>query len=217
MPAQDLKITELDDIGEISNSDLIPIVDVSDTSMSPSGTTRKVTRENYLAEVMGVIATKATDTNLMHLTGNESSTGVKDFEAINVAGDINLTDAGMVAAIRSPGSNQLEIYEGQNMGILLTTDAYVQFRLTDTTPYFRVGGYIDVYGQTIGGVGNPESGDQAVNLDTLDTAMSTKVTYTTPPSSATDTGVAGQVAYDNTYFYVCIDTDTWKRVELSTW
>jgi hypothetical protein len=37
------------------------------------------------------------------------------------------------------------------------------------------------------------------------------------PGSASDTGIAGQVAWDTGYFYVCVDTDTWKRTPLSTW
>lgn len=38
-----------------------------------------------------------------------------------------------------------------------------------------------------------------------------------PPASASDTGTAGQLAYDSSYIYVCIATDTWKRVAISTW
>jgi hypothetical protein len=38
-----------------------------------------------------------------------------------------------------------------------------------------------------------------------------------PPASATSTGTAGQIAYDVDYFYVCVDTDTWKRVGVAGW
>ncbi len=37
------------------------------------------------------------------------------------------------------------------------------------------------------------------------------------PSSSTDTGVAGSIASDTNYFYVCTATDTWKRVAISSW
>ena len=37
------------------------------------------------------------------------------------------------------------------------------------------------------------------------------------PSSATDTGVKGQVAYDTNYIYVCVNSNVWKRVSISTW
>jgi hypothetical protein len=41
--------------------------------------------------------------------------------------------------------------------------------------------------------------------------------YTTVPASATATGTAGQWSADTSYFYVCIATNTWKRIALSTW
>lgn len=37
------------------------------------------------------------------------------------------------------------------------------------------------------------------------------------PSSASDTGTAGDWASDTDYFYVCTATDTWKRVAIATW
>jgi len=37
------------------------------------------------------------------------------------------------------------------------------------------------------------------------------------PSSATDTGIAGQVAWDASYFYVCTATNTWRRAAVTSW
>lgn len=37
------------------------------------------------------------------------------------------------------------------------------------------------------------------------------------PSSASDTGIAGSIASDANYFYVCTATNTWKRVAISSW
>jgi hypothetical protein len=36
------------------------------------------------------------------------------------------------------------------------------------------------------------------------------------PSSSTDTGTAGEVRVTTNYIYVCVATDTWKRIALST-
>lgn len=41
--------------------------------------------------------------------------------------------------------------------------------------------------------------------------------FVDPPASASAPGVTGQVAFDTSYFYICIDTDTWKRVGIATW
>ncbi len=37
------------------------------------------------------------------------------------------------------------------------------------------------------------------------------------PASATSTGTAGQIQFDSNYIYVCVATNTWKRVAISTW
>lgn len=37
------------------------------------------------------------------------------------------------------------------------------------------------------------------------------------PSSASDTGTAGEIAYDSDYIYICVATNTWKRAGLATW
>jgi hypothetical protein len=37
------------------------------------------------------------------------------------------------------------------------------------------------------------------------------------PSSATDTGTTGTITWDSNYIYVCVATNTWKRVAISTW
>lgn len=46
-------------------------------------------------------------------------------------------------------------------------------------------------------------------------------TFTLPnagtPSSASDTGVQGRISWDSSYIYVCVATNTWKRVAISTW
>lgn len=37
------------------------------------------------------------------------------------------------------------------------------------------------------------------------------------PISATSTGVKGDIRFDSSFLYVCVATNTWKRVGLSTW
>ena len=39
----------------------------------------------------------------------------------------------------------------------------------------------------------------------------------TVPSSITANGVAGQMAVDADYIYVCTATNTWKRVAIASW
>jgi hypothetical protein len=39
----------------------------------------------------------------------------------------------------------------------------------------------------------------------------------TPPSNSSDTGTKGEVRVTDSAIYVCIDTDTWVKSDLSTW
>lgn len=50
--------------------------------------------------------------------------------------------------------------------------------------------------------------------DSDGTAMLNKVSV---PASATATGIANQIAFDSTYIYVCVATNTWVRSALATW
>jgi hypothetical protein len=43
------------------------------------------------------------------------------------------------------------------------------------------------------------------------------ITGPTTPATASSTGVAGTLVWDSGYIYVCVATDTWKRVAISTW
>ena len=44
-----------------------------------------------------------------------------------------------------------------------------------------------------------------------------RIASTGAPSSATDTGVAGDIRYDSGYVYIAVATNTWKRAALTTW
>ena len=37
------------------------------------------------------------------------------------------------------------------------------------------------------------------------------------PTAAGDPGTQGQIVWDNSYIYICVATDTWKRANISTW
>ena len=37
------------------------------------------------------------------------------------------------------------------------------------------------------------------------------------PATATSLGITGQLAIDSVYLYICINTNTWKRITLGAW
>jgi hypothetical protein len=48
-------------------------------------------------------------------------------------------------------------------------------------------------------------------------AIPNNVFPSTPPASATDIGKAGTITWDSSFIYVCVATNTWKRIGISTW
>ena len=54
-----------------------------------------------------------------------------------------------------------------------------------------------------------------VKLDINDNTIRVRTPGT--PSSASDIGAQGEIRWDADYIYVCVATDTWKRVAIGTW
>ena len=65
--------------------------------------------------------------------------------------------------------------------------------------------------------GVDQSGTQDTSGNAATATVATRVSDTTAPATATDTGTAGEVRYDSSFIYVCVATDTWVRAALSTW
>jgi hypothetical protein len=62
------------------------------------------------------------------------------------------------------------------------------------------------------GIGTTSPTDKLdINSDTM------RLRTAKTPSSASDTGTQGQIAWDSNYFYICVATDTWQRVAHATW
>ncbi len=59
-------------------------------------------------------------------------------------------------------------------------------------------------------------GSVATTQDIANLAIG-RVTGPTTPASAAAAGVAGTILWDASYIYVCVATDTWKRVAIATW
>lgn len=55
------------------------------------------------------------------------------------------------------------------------------------------------------------------NIGALEVLGNLIVSNTYVPSSNSSVGTAGQIVWDDGHVYICVDTDTWKRANLSTW
>lgn len=72
------------------------------------------------------------------------------------------------------------------------------------------------YGVYIGDMGNAST-DYALFVVGGKSKLDILIISTHTPSSASDTGIAGQISWDSSFIYVCVATNTWKRVAISTW
>jgi hypothetical protein len=93
---------------------------------------------------------------------------------------------------------------------------------TSATPYIDLDGFgaaqnvrliNDANGQLT--VNTSTGGNLQVNANGIFTTGSFHVNLATPSSSSSPC-TAGQIGADGKYFYVCVATNTWKRVALSS-
>lgn len=50
-----------------------------------------------------------------------------------------------------------------------------------------------------------------------DTMQNTAFKWSSVPANSSANGVQGQIAYDSNYIYVCVTTNTWKRLSLGSY
>lgn len=129
-----------------------------------------------------------------NVTGNITSAGLSSFSSIDVnGGAIDGTPIGATSAAA---------------GTFTTINA------TSTVTAATVdinGGAID--GTNIGAT-TPGAGTFSALQANADHII---ITTSQTPASASAAGTQGEIAWDSDYIYVCVATNTWKRVALSTW
>jgi hypothetical protein len=59
------------------------------------------------------------------------------------------------------------------------------------------------------------AGTDAVNYQTMVAYIGSE--WVTAPASNSAAGTAGQIAYGDNYFYVCVSNATWRRTTLASW
>jgi hypothetical protein len=63
-----------------------------------------------------------------------------------------------------------------------------------------------------GTAGNGTQGSQGRQGSQGDRGIAPAFTNVPVPASSTSVGIVGQVAFDDTYLYICVSTNQWKRV-----
>ena len=108
-------------------------------------------------------------------------------------------------------SGKFTLIDGNS--VIASSEMYVKVG-SGKTLYFQDGSSTNA---VIDGSGNVGIGTLSPTeaLDINSDAIRIRSSQT--PASASATGTAGMIAWDANYIYVCVDTNTWKRVAISTW
>jgi hypothetical protein len=185
---------------------------------------------NVTGDLTGNVTGDLTGNVTGNVTGNISSTGPSSFSSIDVnGGAIDGTPIGAnspatgaftslsttgTAAIATADINAGEI-DGTNIGANTpATGAFTTLNATGTATLATVdinAGAID--GTNIG-ASTPGTGVFSA-LTTSGDSVTIQTTQT--PASASATGTTGEIAWDSNYLYVCVASNTWKRVAIDTW
>lgn len=167
------KITDLDSLTTAASGDLIPIVDVSDTTQAASGSTKKITSSNLLTS----------------LFASPTFTGTATFDSLTATGTVTLTGATIVnsGTLTLPTSTDTIIGRA-------TTDTLTNKTLT--APKFASGGFIaDANGNELLIFTTTASAVNEVTLANGDTGVNPKFTA----SGETNVGLDFQAKGSGTY------------------
>jgi len=87
------------------------------------------------------------------------------------------------------------------------------------TGHFRVGNDTTLLQWSSAGLlaTTPNLGDNTTKVATTAFVAANAMLKGTVPATPTSTGVAGTIAYDSDFIYICTATNTWRRVAIATW
>ena len=134
------------------------------------------------------------------------------------------SDSGSTAASLSSNTTRgvLELYQNGSVSATISggTESTV-FNELGNDQDFRVEGDTDANALFVDAstdvvcIGVAGAANNTCKLDINGDSMRLRTAKT--PASAAATGLTGQIAWDGTYFYICVDTNTWHRTLHATW
>jgi hypothetical protein len=170
----------------------------------------------------GEITTGSNNILLGFQAGRALTTGIKNLLIENTVNDGVKT--GSRNTILNPSQNVTGIIDGNNntiIGGVVTAD--VTDHIILGTGYGIIGFISDNTGltrvprQTNALITGDTTGKAIITKEYLATSLPSMTTAKEAPTSATATGIKGEIRIDENYIYTCTATNTWKRSALTTW
>lgn len=148
-----------------------------------------------------------------------STSGTGDIETIGLGANLSFSGGNLVA---SAGYTNEEAQDA--VGNILVNSDSIQFSYTDGTPSITAVALLSAFGSlesTVNGIrldGDTASpGNDYVYGTNASGDKGWYPKWVSAPASAGSTGVAGQMAYDSGYLYICYGTNTWFRIAPDAW
>ena len=175
------------------------------------GVTATTAELNYVDGVTSAIQTQL-DAKLQKAGG--TITGDVTFNQdvnlnIGTNSEMQIFRSSTASTIKETGANDLFILSNGPNGIVLGKDSPFERCLRA-----KIDSSVELYYDNVLKAETTTDGLEVTGITDTDKL---RVTTPTVPASASATGTAGDIAWDSDYIYVCVATNTWKRVAIATW
>lgn len=167
------------------------------------------------------LATTVANIDFVIIVANTAGTAnTKRITANNFRNSITTTIVSNTATITTLTSNTINVDDAT-----FTGNVYLGVAESNAAQLIHIGGTIhsNVVPHTPGNydIGNATHYFAECHIQSLhfadDTMQNTAFKWSSAPANSTANGVAGQIAYDSDYVYVCVANNTWKRISLGSY
>jgi hypothetical protein len=183
------KISELPAATTVANTDFVIVV----ANTSGTANTKRITANNFRNSLL----TSFTSNTVTITTLTASNTTANNLVATTISTDDITCTGNVYLGVVDSNAAQL-VHIGGTIHSNVVPHTPNNYQLGNTTHYFSS---IDV--RTV------KFADG--------TSQNTTFKWSSVPANSTASGTVGQVAYDSDYVYVCVATNTWKRLSLGTY
>jgi len=201
--------------GQILKTNGSGVLSWTNDASTPAGSNTQIQFNNTSSFGSSANLTFDYSNSNLTLTGNANITGTTSLNVIT-GNSLSLGTGNLTSAFNIFASNSVTLLQGSGAVFRPTSGNNVS-----TTGVALFGP--DVYNavattyisfalpNTSGNVGEFITNDGNGQLQWATTVSSSV------PGSNSATGQAGQIAFDSSYLYICIASNTWKRVGIATW
>ncbi len=204
MTTDDIMFSEDEDTGIDFDSDTIKLMTNSATRFTVSNTGLKASLDVTVdTNAEPAVQFKEDGNDRAEIKINDSDNLLITNQSTNKHIVFKTNDAGTVREGLRVGGTTPEVVVNEG------SDSLVDFRVESNNRTHML--FVDGGNNKVGIATNQPEAALDINSDSI------RLRNSNTPSSASDFGFPGEIRWDANYIYVCVATDTWKRVALSTW